>query len=304
MAVSIANPTSSTAVANLTLTTTDGLVVPGEGQGIVLAPHGVASLTLNSLAPHRDAVGAIVSATKGTVVSTMTRSRGTPAGDSIVLGSPSLETHLVLPAALASPGATMTLSVSNPTLSDQKVTVTARIASGELSPWTQTVPARSIWNLAVSPTSRIPLTSAYSLEVTASGPGVAAELELLASRATTAGLSNTVLSNGASFTSGRWLLSATSSDPASLIFAATSSRAVTLHVARLGAQGPVPVPGLDGKLIKGNQTLVATSEQLATFGGHPLLIWADGPLATAERLAGGALPDGVTNLYAEPIRQP
>ena len=304
MAVSIANPTSSTAVANLTLTTTDGLVVPGEGQGIVLAPHGVASLTLNSLAPHRDAVGAIVSATKGSVVSTMTRSRGTPGGDSIVLGAPSLESHLMLPAAVASPGATMTLSVSNPTLSDQKVTVTARIASGQLSPWTQSVPARSIWNLTISPTSRVPLTSVYSLEVTSSGPGVAAELELLASRATTAGLSNVVLTNGSSFTAGRWLLSATSSDPASLVFGATTNRSVTLHVARLGAQGPQAVAGLDGTVIKGNGTLEATAAQLARLGGHPLLIWADGPLATAERLAGGALPDGVTTLYAEPIRQP
>ena len=185
----------------------------------------------------------------------------------------------------------MTLTVSNPTTVDQKVTVLARIASGALSPWIQTVSAHCTWSLEVSPSSRVPLTSIVSLEVTSSGQGVNAELELLASKATSAGMSDAVLTDGSSFDAGRWLFAAASSDPASLV-----------HVARMSRSGPVPVSGLDGKHLVGGTSLAATAEQLATLGGFPLLIWSEGHLASTERLAGGALPDGVTTLYAEPLR--
>ena len=302
MSVSLANPTSSTAVANLTFTTADGLIVPGDSQGVVIAPHGVASLTLNSMVPHRSTLGVIVSATKGSVVATASRSRAAPQGDSLVLGAPSLSPRLVLPGAVASAGATMTLTVSNPTTVDQKVTVLARIASGALSPWIQTVSAHCTWSLEVSPSSRVPLTSIVSLEVTSSGQGVNAELELLASKATSAGMSDAVLTDGSSFDAGRWLFAAASSDPASLVLTATSTSGATIHVARMSRSGPVPVSGLDGKHLVGGTSLAATAEQLATLGGFPLLIWSEGHLASTERLAGGALPDGVTTLYAEPLR--
>jgi Family of unknown function (DUF5719) len=299
--VSIANPTSTSAVANLTFTTPQGLVVPGPGQGIVLAPHAVAAFAATSLVPHLDAVGATVVATKGSVVASIERTRSSPGGDSVALGAPGIARRLLAPGMVASAGATMTLAVSNPTTTPQQVVVSARIASGLLAPWTQSVPAGSLWTLVVSPSSRVPLTGTFSLSVTASGPGVAADLELLASRASAGGLADVVLDDGASFAAGRWLLPAAASAPSGLVLAATGP-ATTASILRLSPRGAVAVAGLDQVALAPGRSTSASTRQLARLVGRSLLVVADGPLATAERLAGGALPDGVTTLYAEPIR--
>ena len=291
----VMNPTATTAVVNATFLTSSGLVTPQPGQGVVVPPHGLALIVASDLVPHQPVVAGMVNATRGAVVTFATQLSPSPSGRTVTLASPGVAQQLVLARGVATPGATTALVVANPSSSSQLVTVTARIASGALSPWTQVVAPHGIWVLPTTPSSRIPLTDVFSLQVSAKGTGVFASYVVTALKAQSGALGLMPLTEPPVMQAGSWLLPAARAPrPLGLSVTSAATSPVTVHVVLVTPAGDEPVAGLDGQTLSPGASLVASPAELIEIGSRPLRVSSSGPVAVSEDLAGGSVPGTAT----------
>ena len=276
----IFNPTETPAVVNVTMVTNSGVLSPQNAQGL-LVPAGAEYIVSGaSEAPNLNDLATTITAEQGAVVAFATQLHPSGLSSSIMAGQSSLYGEAVLAHATQDPVSKETLIVANPTSLASTVTVSAHTPYGRTAPWIETMPAYSIWNLDLTGSSRIPLTSPFALTVTSTGGGVSTALRVLALHASHAGLSLIPLNpmtNTGSTLMPAWPGSALSS--LSLFNPGSKAVAVTIGTQRSSPGQAVTVPA--GTVVA---LPVGTLSQLAIT---PFTI--TGSVITGGNYAGGVL---------------
>jgi hypothetical protein len=298
---SLINPTVTPAVVNVTFSTPDGIVVPQLTQGLVVAAHSVVLVQANQVLPHVSVMAGIVRATQGTLVAFATQQTPTPGGSSVTLGIPTLSRLWVQPRGVATPGTQSSLLIDNPSPAQVHVTITVRVPSGLLPAWTEEVGPFSVFQLQVSPASRVPLTDTYTATIQSDGPGVAVAQMVMSASARSGGWGVAPLVAPAASSARSWLLPGSPSGAPAGVSVVAVGGSVTIHASVLTAKGAEPVPGLDGVQLEGDAQLSTSAAGLALMGRSPVLISASGPLAVGEDLTGTAAP-GVATIAGIPQR--
>lgn len=299
--ISLVNPSSAPAVANLSLISADaGAATPAKGQGIVVAPHQVVGVALSALAAHAKDLSATVEVTQGRIVAFSTLVAPSPLGAAVTLMEPELSSRWTVPRGVATPGATVSLALANPTPSTQVIAVTAKIPSATLSPWKLTMDPYSVARLEVAPSTRVPETDDFSASVTSSGPGVVAFL----STSTTAdggGVGMSPLASPQDRAASSWLLPRYQGRARNgiTLFNAGSSP-VTVVGAGLSTLGSATVRDLTQVTIPAGGILVVDAAALGPTASRPITITSSGPLSVGQSFDGAAAT-GVLTLAGLPL---
>lgn len=293
--LSLVNPTSSPAVANVSFITSNaGAASPSGSQGIVIPAHQVTGVAVQDVVAHGTDLSSLVSVTQGRLVAFATASAPSPIGLSLTLGQSGTSPRLTMARAVASPGATVAMELANPTSTVQHVSVRVRIPSGWLTPWTLSLDPYSVGRLEMAPSTRVPETDVFAALVRSDGPGVVAFL----STTTTAGgggRSLVPLAAPPTTQAGSWVLpryrgnhrqGVTLFNPGSATATVTGSGLSTLGSATIKDLTQISIPA--GGLV------TVDAAVLGGFDNQPLSVTSTGPLAVAETLDGGAVPGILT----------
>lgn len=314
--VSVYNPTTTTAVADLTFDTPGGQQQPPPFQGLVLAPETLVVAQVGSYVQNASSVAAVVQTRSGQVVASELQQYATSGvvGMSLRLGTPVPETSWYVPRTydVTGSGAATSFVVFNPTDVPQRVTVAAHVASGALAPFVEEVPAFGTWTLNASSQSRIPPNEDYSMTVTSTGgPGVVVDRVVVAPPGAPGpqwGAMSAVPGPVTQVTSERWVLPAPGggSLPVSgagwvaLGLQNAGSAPVAVRVVALTPTGPQTLAGLGTLHVPPGGFAKIEQSVLQAGGTNPLLVEATGPLAAmAEGVPAGA--PGVVGLGALPL---
>ncbi|HUA95052.1 MAG TPA: DUF5719 family protein, partial [Acidimicrobiales bacterium] len=311
LATEVYNPTTTTAVVNLSFVTTSGVVQPEPYQGIVLPPGALVVESVGSLVQNRDLVATTVTTKSGRVVASVLEAdpKKATSGLSLSLGASSPERHWVIPSTTNAPGSTVLLDVLNPNTTTEHVTVSFHLPAGPVSPISANVAGGAVWQLALSSQTRIPASVDYVTKVQSDGGGVVVGRTIQASagaapRSGTFSGIETPSEQGQG-SGSNWLLFApgAATNPvvpqarvAAIEIANPGTSAVTATVEDLGAQGfsevahgtqlSVPAGGL--------RVFEPSSLTPLTFQ-----VLGSGPLVVSEDLQPTATP-GVVNVQGIP----
>jgi hypothetical protein len=179
--LTLLNPTHTGAVVNIAAIDPTGVVTPGSYQGVVVGPHAVIAIPLNTEVIDALTVAAHVHAARGTVVVAAAMSwTGRVSGSATIAATPGREHTRVFPDLPTNNGASSTLALANPTDNLETVTVVMTIgssaltpsvsATNDITPFSVTLAGFAETNLTVSPSSRVPAGGPASLVVRSSGP--------------------------------------------------------------------------------------------------------------------------------------
>lgn len=296
--VSLFNPTSGTAVVDLTFVTGNGSVQPAPFQGMVIAPDAVVTATVGAYVQDQSSVAAVVRARSGRVVATelQVHSANGQRGVSLRLGAPQPSPTWYLPSSEDAVGGTSQLAVFNPTQRPEHVKVTARLPSGPLTPFQETVAPRSSWTLGLSGQTRIPAGTPYTLAVDATGgPGVVVARVSAAPSPAPApqwGAVSAVAAAATASPTGRWTIpnpalgaarAEPGAQPTDVVLLNPSGHTVRASVSSLGS-GSLPLPGSPLR-IGPHGVAVVPAKGIGAGGLAPLRVTADGPLAVVEDVA-------------------
>lgn len=289
--ISLVNPTSANAVVDASFVTDGGLVAPQNAQGLVVAPHGVVSLSGIALAPHVSNLGVIVTATQGSIAVFGTQVVPTPAGASISVGQSSLETNLVLSRGVASSSTQQAIDLSNPTPQAQIVRVALHLPSGSVAPEEVTIAPYTSAQVITDPSTRVPSGDVFSAVVTTSGSGISAALVTQVNNAPAGGWGTNLLSDPASMAPGSWLLvSGQGTAPVGGTLTNPSSSPVTVHARIVEATSDQVLSDLDNVTIPAGSSVNLSNRTLSILGSHNVIVSSNGQLAVSEDFAGGAAP--------------
>jgi Family of unknown function (DUF5719) len=289
--VTLVNPTAANAVVDASFVTNAGLVAPQNAQGIVVAPHGVISLSGIALAPHVSNLGVIVTATQGSIAVFGTQVVPSPSGASISIGQSSLQTRLVLSRGVASSSTQQAIDLSNPTPHSQVVRVALHLPSGSVAPQVITIAPYTSAQVVTDPSSRVPSGDVFSSVVTSSGSGISAALVSQVAKAPAGGWGTNLLSDSASMNPGQWLLvSGRGTVPLGGTLTNASSRPVTVHARIVEATVNQVLGDLDNVTIPAGGSVNLSKRTLSILGSHNIIVESNGPLALSEDVAGGAVP--------------
>ena len=298
--LSLVNPTSSPAVANVSFISSDaGAATPSGAQGIVVPAHQVTGVAVQDVVAHGKDLASLVTVTQGRLVAFATQSAPSPIGLSLTLGQSGTSRRLTMARAVASPGATVAMEVVNPTAKVQHVSVRVRIPSGWLSPWTLTLDPYTVNRLEMAPSTRVPETDVFSAIVRADGPGVVA----FVSTTTTSGgggRSLVPLDPPAATSMGSWVLpryKGNRRQGVTLFNPGTS--AVTVTGSGLSPLGSATIKDLTQISIPAREMVTVDAGVLGAFDNQPISVVSSGPLAVAETFDGGAVP-GILTMVALP----
>lgn len=174
LATEVYNPTTTTAVVNLSFVTSSGVVQPEPYQGIVLAPGALVVESIGSLVQNRDLVATMVTTKSGRVVASVLQSdpKKATSGLSLSLGTSSPQHHWVIPSTANAPATTVLLDVLNPNSTTAHVTVSFHLPAGPVSPISASVAGGTVWQLALSSQTRIPGSVDYVTKVQSDAGGV------------------------------------------------------------------------------------------------------------------------------------
>jgi hypothetical protein len=298
--ISLVNPTSSPAVANVSFISADaGAASPSGSQGIVVPAHRVTAVSVADVVAHGKDLASLVTVTQGRLVAFATQSTPSPIGLSLTLGQSGPSPRLTMARAVASPGATVAMELVNPTSKVQHVSVRVRIPSGWLSPWTMTMDPYSVSRLEMAPSTRVPETDVFAALVRADGPGVLA----FASTTTSSGgggRSLVPLDAPAATSTGSWVLPRYKGNHRQgLTLFNPGQSSVTVTGAGLSPLGSATIKDLTQITIPARGIVTVDASLLASFDNQPLSVTSSGPLAVAETLDGGAVP-GILTMAALP----
>lgn len=276
------NPTSTTAVADVTLVTSrSGTVQPSQYQEMSLPPNSVTTANLGDHALDDPAVATEVKALSGAVVAGELQQSSAPGSDglSLLLGS-TPSTRWAFPQTTQVPGGHVVFDVFDPGRRPATVTASLELQQGAADPFVLHVPAGGTATLTLSGQTRVPVGAAFGVRLHTAG-GV----EVVVSRRVTAPASAPKPHTGE--TSGvagagarRWLVPAVpppGTGPSSLAVLDLAGKPVSVTVSTVVAGHPTPVAGLRHRTVKPGAPL------LAGPGVHPpaaaLLVTATGPVA-------------------------
>ena len=293
--ISLVNPTSSPAVANVTFITANaGAAAPAGSQGVVVPAHQVATVAVENVVAHGQDLASMVQVTQGRLVAFATQSSPSPIGASLTLGEPGISARWTMARAVASPGATVAMELANPTSRTQQVSITVRIPSGWLSPWRVTLDPYTVSRIEMAPSTRVPETDEFAAVVRSDGPGVIAFL----SASTTAGgggRSLVPLDPPSATLAGAWVLPRYKGNPRQgLTLFNAGSTPVTVTGSGLSTLGSATINTLTQISIPARGLVVVGHSVLGAFENEPLVITSSGSLAVAQTLDGGSVPSILT----------
>lgn len=310
--VSVFNPTTATAVVDLSFSTSTGQLAPQPFQGLVLAPGSLVVAQVASFVQDRSAVATVVRTRSGAVVASelQQHTANKVTGLSLRLGAPAPERSWYLPRSVhVSSGATSVV-VFNPTAAPESVQVSVRLASGPVSPFTAQVAPMSTWVLQADQESRIPPNVDFATEVTArGGPGVVVDRVVTSAPGGPGpqwGAVPAVPISSVANGPGRWVVAnpavAVAGKPAvagsgflAVALQNVGSQDETVRVEAVQPQGPALVAGLAGTTLAPGGFLVVTQSALQAVGAAPVVVSSTGPLA----VAGEAVPAGMPGVVAQ-----
>jgi len=276
----IVNPTATPAVVNMTMLSDSGVLSPQNAQGLLVPAESEYVVSGLREAPNVRDLAASFKAEQGAVVIFATQLRPRTLSSTIMPGQAELYGQAFMAHASHDPVSMQVLSVANPTPKATTVTVSVHTPYGRTAPWKQTMPAFSTWNLDLTGSSQIPLTSPFALTVTSVGSKISAEFTTLAIHAAQAGLSMVSLSP---------MLAASSLMPAwggsllselSLFNPGSKATTATIRATRFARGHRIVVPS--------GAMLAVPSTTLRPFATHPFTV--SGPVIVGGSYAGGVLP--------------
>jgi len=293
--ISLVNPTSSPAVANVSFISSDaGAAAPAGAQGIVVPAHQVAGVAVQRVVAHGQDLASLVTVTQGRLVAFSTQSTPSPIGASLSLGEAGIAPRWTLARGVASPGATLSMELVNPTSSTQQVAVRVRIPSGWLSPWRVTLDPFSTSSLQMAPSTRVPETDEFAAVVHADGPGVVA---FLATTTTSGGGGRSIvpLDAPADSAAGAWILPRyRDSHRQGVTLFNPGTSAATVTCSGLSTLGSATIRDLTQISIPSGGIVVVGPSVLGSFDNQPIAVTSSGRLAVGETLDGGAAPSILT----------
>ncbi len=291
--LSLFNPTATPVVVDLSFVTEAGSVHPVNYQGIVLDADSVLAENVASEIQDVAAVSTVVTTRTGRVVASEVQSFAAPSnGLSLVPGVATPQAHWTIPQAEEATGATTAIEIFNPGTTPETVTARVRVPSGALAPLSDTVAPGTTWSLITSQQTRIPVGSAYSTDIVATGgPGVVVGRTVVLSAsapAAQAGIALAVDGLSQKPSGGAWLVpppgtSATpaiaSAAPTSLAVTNTSAVAQRYSAQAVTASGQTALAA--GSIAPGD-TVFVTGSALAQVAFDPIVVRAEGTLAVSE----------------------
>ncbi len=276
------NPTSTTAVADVTLVTSrSGTLQPSQYQEMSLAPGSVTAVNLGDHALDDPAVATKVTALSGAVVAGELQQSSAPGADglSLLLGS-TPASRWAFPQTTQVPGGTVVFDVFDPGRRPATVTASLELQQGTAEPFTVHVPAGGTATLTLSGQTRVPVGAAFGVRLAA-----AHGVKVVVSRQVTAPVSapkphlgETAGTAGAG--SRRWLVPAVpppGTGPSSLAVLDLAGKAVSVTVSTVVAGHPTPVAGLLHRTLQPGALLLAGPAVRPP--ATALLVTASGPVA-------------------------
>ena len=293
--ISLVNPTSSPAVANVSFITTDaGAAAPSGAQGIVVPAHQVTGLSVQDVVAHGQDLASLVAVTQGRLVAFATQSSPSPIGASLTVGEAGISSRWTMARAVASPGASVAMELVNPTSVVQHVSVRVRIPSGWLSPWSVSLDPYTVSRLEMAPSRRVPETDVFSAVVRSDGPGVVA-FASTSTQSNGGGRSLVPLDPPAATSVGSWVLPRYQGNPRQgLTLFNPGATSVEVTGAGLSTLGSATIKNLTQIIIPAGGIVAVDASVLGSFEHQPLLVTSSGPLSVAQTLDGAAVPGILT----------
>ena len=294
--ISLVNAGSSPAVANISfITSNEGAAAPSGSQGIVVGPHQVVGIPVKDVLAHGRDLAAMVKVTQGRMVAFATMVAPAPVGVAVTLGEPSLARRWTMARAVASPGATVSMELANPTASTQVVSIRARIPSGWLSAWQVTLDPFTVEHLEMAPSTRVPDTDVFAAEVRTSGPGVVAFVSTKVSAGGKGGWGVSPLATSADLAARSWLLPRyKGSQRSGLTLFNPGKQPVTVVGAGLSALGSATISELTQISIPAGGIVAVGTDTLGSSQGQPISVTSSGPLSVGQTLEGAVVPGILT----------
>ncbi len=158
LALSLYNPATTEAVVDLTFVTPAGLSEPQPFEGIVVPAGSLAVEEVDRYVQDQSSVSAIVTARTGSVVADELQAVSTHGihGLSLRLGVPTLFPAWSVPRSIDLTGGTTAITVFNPSLRPDRVSVEIRPFRSPPAEFSQAVAPRSAWVLETTQQTRIP----------------------------------------------------------------------------------------------------------------------------------------------------
>jgi Family of unknown function (DUF5719) len=205
LTLSLYNPTSSAALADVTFLTANGLLTPQPFQGLAVGAGQLVDEDIGSYAQSLPEVATIVSVVSGALVADeLQQWSGPPAGLSIVLGATGASTHWRFGTTTPA-GSTVGFEVANPSSVPVSVTFSATVPAATVEPRTLEVAASSTVVFSPSSTAGWPRQSPFAGTVRANGPVVVGRSVSAAPGSSLPGQGH---STGTSWAGTRWLVPA------------------------------------------------------------------------------------------------
>jgi len=311
--LSLFNPSTTTAVVDLSFVTPRGLLAPQPFQGVVVPAGGLTVERIGSYVQDQASVSTVVHVRTGRVVADEVETAAAPGlrGLSLRLGVPAPERVWALPRSINPAGGGTAVSIFNPTLVPEQVVVAVRLPSGPVTPFQRTLPGQSTWVLNSGAQVRIPKGVSYSSVVRASGAGVVVDRRVEASATASApqfGAQTAVPAADGALTE---IVAApgTRDHPAVAGAAPTGVGLCNLSTGRVSVTVSAYLgPGESGAQVL--RRVVLAPESFALIAGvalrgmhRPLLIRADGSVVALVDM-GPAGSAGIVALPAEPVETP
>jgi hypothetical protein len=295
--ISLVNPSSTPAVAGLSFVDDAGASAPQGTQGLVVRPRSLVVIPVDHFVAHGSNLASMVQVSQGHLVAFATADSPNPVGNPVTIGERALGSAWVMPRAVASQKTTISIDVANPTPVTQTVVIHVRLPSGWVAPWSQQISPYSVFSQVAAPATRVPATDTFAATVTSDGPGVVAFETATVASASSSGWGSAPLVDSASASARSWVVTNVPGFARSgASFANLGVTPVTIHAVKVTSSASVPISGLDGVTISPGSFLEISGTTLGDLNGSSAEITADGSLASAETLSGGAAPSVLTLL--------
>jgi hypothetical protein len=184
LVLTLYNPTSTEAVANVSFDTNAGVLQPQLYQGLSIPAGQVVVENVGDYVQGRSAIATVVSAQSGQIVANQLQLVGTgKSGLSLALGAPAVGPHWYF-AQTTNPsasGSSVLFMLSNPGSTAEKAVIAVGLTQGAVAPVSVDLPANSVVPFAASTASRIPHQVPYSVTISSTGgPGLVVAREVVA----------------------------------------------------------------------------------------------------------------------------
>lgn len=183
--LSLYNPTSTEAVANVSFDTDAGVLTPQPYQGVGVPPGQVVVENVGDYVQNRSMIATQVSAQSGQIVASQLQLTSTAgkSGLSLTLGAPTPHPHWYFGQTTnpSAAGSGVSFMLSNPGPTAEKAVIAIGLGQGGVAPVTVPVPAKSVVPFIASTTNRIPHQVPYSVSISSTGgSGLVVAREVLA----------------------------------------------------------------------------------------------------------------------------